>query len=696
MSPTDSIQETLEPTPFEAPKQQADVKNRRLSPRRLATLVIAALIGITAWHLFTAKAVLITFTPPAQTESVSGWLTLPLGERYLVRPGDLNVQADAKGYFPIDTRLTILSDADQRFALVFEKLPGHLRLTSGEIPAEVEIDGEPYGTTPLTASNLSAGEHLVSISADWYVPLQITVDILGLDQSQDLALDLEPAWGTVSFSSQPAGARLIADGEDLGLLPMTVRLLEGAQSVLISKAGYQSQRLDLTVERGTATTSPEITLVPANGEVTLNSRPAGALVTANGVYLGVTPLQHSLSPNRNYDFLISKSGFEPVARSLRLEPTEAVTVNLTLVPRLGSVTFDIAPKQAKIRINGILKNTKNSMMRLPTTPQTIEISQDGFASITQTITPDADFPKTLSINLPTVAEAALAQIPETLEVKGGYRLQRILPATIELGAARRDRGGRSNEIQRLITITEPYYLGTTEVTNAQYQAFDANHNPGVLGRTLLTAQARPVVGVSWNQAVAFCNWLSDQTGLPRAYASVNGGYELITPRTLGYRLPTEAEWSRAGRYADIAAGAQGAIISRSRFAWGDDLPPPNDFANLADETATGFAPNIIPNFRDRFRGPAPAGHFKANPLGLFDLTGNVAEWMHDRFSTARLPTTATDWTGPSKGAVRVIRGSSFLSGSFSTLRWAYRDSGLEGRQDVGFRLAKSVAVDAVE
>ena len=206
MPPTDPVQETLAPTPFEAPRKQADLKARRLTPRRLATLVIAALIGITAWHLFTAKAVLITFTPPAESESVSGWLTLPLGERYLVRPGDLNVQAEAKGYYPIDTRLTISNDADQRFALAFEKLPGHLRLTTGGTPAEVEIDGEPVGTTPLTVSSLSAGEHLVSIRADWYRPLQTTVDILGLDQSQDLALTLEPAWGTVSLSSQPAEA----------------------------------------------------------------------------------------------------------------------------------------------------------------------------------------------------------------------------------------------------------------------------------------------------------------------------------------------------------------------------------------------------------------------------------------------------------------------------------------------------------
>jgi formylglycine-generating enzyme required for sulfatase activity len=78
-------------------------------------------------------------------------------------------------------------------------------------------------------------------------------------------------------------------------------------------------------------------------------------------------------------------------------------------------------------------------------------------------------------------------------------------------------------------------------------------------------------------------------------------------------------------------------------------------------------------------------------LGIFDLAGNVAEWMHDRFGTARSPATAVDWTGPSQGNIYVIRGSSFLSGSFSELRWAHRDSGSEGRQDVGFRLARDIS-----
>jgi len=642
-------------------------------------LLIMIVLG---WHLFTARAVSLVFIPSATTQSVSGWLSLQIGERYLLRPGAVTVEATREGYYPFKQVLQISEAAEQQIELPLEKLPGNLDITTPGIEASIVLDGAPQGITPITLTNVPAGPHQLRIEAERYLPFETSVDILGLGKTQKLVHELVPRWADVTLSSRPEQAQLTVDGKPRGILPQTAELIEGSRQLVISKPGYQSQSVGLNLVRGESLTLPTFELKPANGLIQLESEPSGAVVQANGEYIGETPLDYSLSPEKRYTFEVSKSGYEPQRETLSLKPTEVRALTLMLNPRLGRVILEITPVDAELRVDGVLQPVNKRILDLPSRPQTLLVTKPGYASSAQVITPQPDFEQSLSIALLTEAASALARIPEEVETSIGYRLRRILPGEVALGAPRRDRGGRGNEVQRTVKLSQPYYLGMTEITNGQYAAFNPSHNPGVLGRTRLTTANRPVVGISWKEAVAFCNWLSDQESLPRAYESSGDSFRLITPRTNGYRLPTEAEWVRAGRYADGK--------SPSRFPWGDALPPPESFANLADSAATGLAPNIIADYTDGFRGPAPVAHFEPNGLGIFDLSGNVAEWTHDRFSTARSSSIELDWTGPETGEVFVIRGSSFLTGTFSALRWAYRDSGREGRQDLGFRLARSV------
>ena len=117
----------------------------------------------------------------------------------------------------------------------------------------------------------------------------------------------------------------------------------------------------------------------------------------------------------------------------------------------------------------------------------------------------------------------------------------------------------------------------------------------------------PVVGISWREAMDFCEWLT------------------IRERTTGwittnqsYRLPTSAEWLKA-------AGT-------NKYAWGDTWPPPNGAGNLAGEELHRLLPAhlSIPNFNDGFSGTAPVGSFLPNALGIYDLAGNAAEFCLDR------------------------------------------------------------------
>ncbi len=204
-----------------------------------------------------------------------------------------------------------------------------------------------------------------------------------------------------------------------------------------------------------------------------------------------------------------------------------------------------------------------------------------------------------------------------------------------------------------------FYIAEKEITNAQYGEFlDATgHTPPLywLDKNL-NAPQQPVVGVTWQEAVAFADWLSALTGER-------------------YRLPTEAEWEAASR---------GGLIGQS-FPLGNQPP----------EQGRNFMANYNPNpyDKDGFLFSAPVGSFPPNGYGLFDMAGNVAEWCADWYEAnyySRSPYKNPE--GPLSGTYRVIRGGSWYARA-RELRCAARQFFRPSRADgfVGFRLVHPVA-----
>jgi formylglycine-generating enzyme required for sulfatase activity len=201
-------------------------------------------------------------------------------------------------------------------------------------------------------------------------------------------------------------------------------------------------------------------------------------------------------------------------------------------------------------------------------------------------------------------------------------------------------------------------------------------NPSVLEISLSQETTHPVVNVSWEDANAFCAWL---TRKEQAAGKITASQR--------YRLPTDAEWSTAvglGRETGISPEEKDEGV-KDVYPWGNQWPPPKGAGNYADTACKlEFGPKykakigddltVTEGYTDGFAYTSPAGSFAANKLGLHDLGGNVWEWCED-------------WYDPAAKAYRVLRGASWGNGGPGGLLSSgrYYDSPGYRNYGVGFR-----------
>jgi formylglycine-generating enzyme required for sulfatase activity len=339
------------------------------------------------------------------------------------------------------------------------------------------------------------------------------------------------------------------------------------------------------------------------------------------------------------------------------------------------------PAEAELFVNGRAVGSANQSVQLPTGRQNVEVRAPGYASYSTVITPRDGITQELRVRLVTVEEARMAALQPQITTRAGQELVLLRPGPFTMGSSRRQPGRRANETLREVELTRMFYLSRKEVTNAEFRRFAPGHDSGAFQDHSLNGDQQPVVNVSWEEAALYCNWLSEQENLPKFYRVEFGRVTGIDPAATGYRLPTEAEWAWAARQV----GAE--PVADQRFPWGDNLPPPDRHGNYADRSVAHLVGRIIFGYNDNHIVSAPVGTFAASPIGIYDLSGNVSEWVHD-FHEIPAPDPVRDPLGPDSGQYRVIRGSSWMHGTVTELRLSFRDYGTDGRQDVGFRIAR--------
>ncbi len=676
----------VKPVAFKpAPIGTIDHPSRRSSVRGLFFWAALILLGGGAWAVLNARAVAIEIQPVPDTLTLTGNLfAVRIGDRFLAHPGSYRVVAEKDGYRPFEAKLDITAERSQTYEFSMMRLPGRLALvTEPSDGAKVFVDAVEVGETPLEPIELAPGKHQVVVSAPGYREFRAEVEVQGAGSLVNLDAKLEPRFAAVTFQSEPPGASIRVAGAAHGRTPLATRVLEGTHDFQLNLEGYKPHRGSVHVVAGKAQTLSPVRLERSPGKLALSSVPSEASVTLDGAYQGTTPLDLHLTPGETYRVDVSRPGYTSVRRDVALESSSAERLEVELEAQLGEIELVVDPPDALLFVNGEPRGAAKQVLKLPAAPHRIEIKKDAYESFATDITPRPGFAQTIEVTLETTANLRAAAILPVIKTSKGHELVLIQPTRFEMGASRREPGRRANESIRNVEITRPYYLATMEVTNRQFREFRAAHRSGDVKGLNLEIDHHPVVRVSWQDAAAYCNWLSEQDSLPAAYVNQGGKLIPVKPYNTGYRLPTEAEWSRAARYPSG---------KRLKYPWGDTLPVGPGSGNYADEQAKGLVTTTLPGYDDGFAATAPSESFGANTLGLFNMGGNVAEWVQDLYTI--YPSAASelvqDPTGPDEGEFNVIRGASWLQGSVTELRLTFRDYGSTPRPDVGFRIARNL------
>ena len=697
----DGEEERIEAVAFRTPASTPPP--RRASYRSIAGAVAAVLLAFVLWFLWAGRSVEIVTQPAAESARLEGaFPALRTGARHFVRPGRYVLVAERPGYEVLREPVVVTDASGQSLQFALVRRPGRLRVESS-VAAQVSIDGRPAGAAP-GEFRLREGKHVVAVVAPRHLPFQADVAIAGGDRLQVLKASLVPAWAPLEVLTEPSGAEVRVGGEVRGVTPLKVDLGAGSHRVELRHPGYQPWVSDVQIEANRPQTLGPVRLGLPDGRLVVRSQPAGASLSVGGAYRGRTPLEIDVRPETPLPVLLARDGYESATASVTLAPGERRVLELKLPAVLGEVTVQGTPSGAEVLAGGQVVGRLGQTFRLPSATQPIDVRATGYRTRRIEITPRPGLPQVIEVRLDpergtsvattttttTAAQAAVAEpqvsplqgpLQASIRTRGGLELKLLPAGSYTMGSARRESGRRANEAQRPVELQRRFYLATREVTNAEYRQFDPAHRSGFVGQNTLERDRQPVVAVSWQQAAAYCNWLSRQEGLPAAYESRGGRLVPVQPMNTGYRLPTEAEWEWAAR-----ANRDGSV---RKYPWGDSLPVPPGAGNLGDRMAQPLLQAVIEGYDDGYAVTAPVASFAPNVLGLHDLGGNVAEWTSDLYTVQPSGgAAAVDPLATGDGRLWVIRGSGWRHATVTELRAAFRDYGEGGRDDVGLRIAR--------
>ena len=599
---------------------------------------------------------------------------LPDGEQELV--------VQAPGYQPFTTRVTVKDgrgSVEARLVAVHGTVavtarPGTQVTAVDEHGRETQLGAVPAGGVLDVENLLNLGRYTLRLEhADCAAVTVPGVElVLGRTAKVAPAQTLLP--GELRVFSVPTGAEVRVDGVVAGTTPATIKSQPSEQALRLEVflRGYRRVEQAVTLQPKEVRSVNVGTLTAENGSLELRLTNAevrmadlairidGRTVNA-GPALAAAPFRLDGLEVGSRTVEIVHPDYEPWRQAVTVRDQEMTAVNVELKPKPGTVACETTPAGVRVVINGgdrhniTLIDDRTQAERLtplrvalPPGEYTLRFELKGYKAAARTVSVAANRTVEVSASLEKQVLPGPSQ-GQTWTVRDlNLEMAYIRPGTFTMGSPASESGRSSDEgPQTQVTLTEGYWLGKTEVTQAQWEALMESIPSKFMGPD------RPVEQVFWSDAMEFCRKLTERE---RSAGRLPEGYE--------YTLPTEAQWEYACR-----AGTTGQ--------YGGD-------GNLDD---MGWYRQNSGNTTH------PVGQKQANAWGLYDMHGNVWEWCLDWYGNYP-GGSVRDPTGPASGTGRVGRGGGW--GSYAIgCRSAFRSGGVSGYRfnGLGFRLALAPQVN---
>ena len=452
-------------------------------------------------------------------------------------------------------------------------------LTVNPKNAVVTIDGnqQTVSTDGAYSAMLPYGSHTYKVEAGGYISKSGSFTISSSDMTP-INVSLVSAMATVSVTCPTPAVSLYVDKKSVGMIPWTGSLKEGMHLIEVKKDGYRSQQrtINLSQQQKLDVAFNELTAI--QGNLSVNYKPFGADVYVDGKKVGQSPRVFNGLLVGNHKVEIKKDGYGMNSQQVNILEGQTAT------------------------LSGVL---------------------------------------TTNTTAPTATGSSLSGNRITIPVKDGISIDmvRVEAGTFTMGATPEMKDSyKDDKPTHQVTLTNDYYIGKYEVTQALWQAVMGNNPSKFKGDNL------PVENVSWDDCQKFISKLNRITGKT-------------------FRLPTEAEWEYAARGGKKSGGYQYSGSSNlSDVAWSKD--------NSGSKTHA-------------------VGSKQANELGIYDMSGNVREWCQDwdgKYSSS----SQVNPTGANSGAFRIIRGGSWRDDAMYC-RSSFRDglTPFYRNIDLGLRLVLS-------